>query len=64
MRLDCLAIFDRTFLLLFSSLELHIVWLKHLSTCLLFDRTVALAVHWLNRLSDRIAIYCLTEPFT
>ena len=58
MRLDCLAIFDRPFLLLISSFELHIIWLKYFSTRLLFDQTGSPAVHWLNRFSYRIAIYC------
>ena len=39
---------DRFLLVLFSSFELHIVWLNHLSTSILFDWTVPVAVHWLN----------------
>ena len=38
------------FLVLFSSFELHIVWLNHLSTSILFDWTVPVAVHWLYRI--------------
>ena len=39
-----------SFLVLFSSFELHIVWLNHLSTSILFDWTVPVAVHWLYRI--------------
>ena len=41
---------------LFSSFELHIVWLNHLSTHMLFDWTIPVAVHWLNRFSNCIVI--------
>ena len=32
--------------------ELHIVWLNHLSTSILFDWTVPVAAHWLNSLPN------------
>ena len=50
--LDCLAIFNKIFLVLFSSFELHIIWLNRLSTSILFDWTVPVAVHWLNSFSN------------
>ena len=42
------------FLVLFSSFELHIFWLNRLSTSILFDWTVPVAVHWLNSFSNCI----------
>ena len=42
------------FLVLFSSFELHIIWLNRLSTSILFDWTVPVAVHWLNSFSNCI----------
>ena len=39
-------------LVLFSSFELHIIWLNRLSTSILFDWTVPVAVHWLNSFSN------------
>ena len=42
------------FLVLFSSFELHIVWLNHFSTSVLFDWTVPVAVHWLNSFAKSI----------
>ena len=50
------------FLVLFSSFELHIIWFNRLSTSILFDWTVLVAVHWLNSLSNCIEfdwIVCL-----
>ena len=44
----------RFFLVLFSSFELHIIWLNRLSTSILFDWTVPVAVHWLNSFSNCI----------
>ena len=41
-------------LVLLSSFELHIVWLNHLSTSILFDWTVPVAVHYLNSFSNCI----------
>ena len=43
-------------LVLFSSFELHIVWLNYLFIHILFDWTVAVAVHCLNRFSNLIVL--------
>ena len=43
-------------LVLFSSFELHIVWLNYLFIHILFDWTVAVAVPWLNRFSNCIVL--------
>ena len=34
--------------------ELHIIWLNHLPTSILFDWTIPVAVHWLNSFSNCI----------
>ena len=44
------------FMVLFPTFELHIVWLNHLPTRILFDWTVPVAVHWLNRFSNCIVL--------
>ena len=48
--MDFLAIFNRTFLVLFSSFELHFIFLNHLSTSILFDWILAVAMDWLIKL--------------
>ena len=47
------------FLVLFSSFELHIVWSNHLSTCILFDWTVPIAIYSLNHFSN-----CIVSDWT
>ena len=42
----------RFFLVLFSSFEQHIIWLNRLSTTIVFDWIVPVAVHWLNSFSN------------